>query len=76
MHYEFRPDEWKEGDEKVELLYRPGHYDILCLEGQVYYVVYGCFVITSYASIAMPWELRIALPTMTHLLSHQYLRQL
>jgi len=28
--YEFRPDDWHEGDEKVELLYRPGHYDILC----------------------------------------------
>jgi len=31
--YEFRPDEWREGDEKVELLYRPGHYDILCNDG-------------------------------------------
>ena len=29
--HEFRPDEWTEGvSEKVELLYRPGHYDILC----------------------------------------------
>lgn len=28
--HEFRPDDWREGDEKVELLYRPGHYDILC----------------------------------------------
>jgi len=31
--YEFRPDDWREGDEKVELLYRPGHYDILCHDG-------------------------------------------
>ena len=31
--YEFRPDQWREGDEKVELLYRPGHYDILCHDG-------------------------------------------
>ena len=30
MVYEFRPDNWKEGDEKVDLLYCPGHYDILC----------------------------------------------
>jgi len=30
--HEFRPDDWREGDEKVELLYRPGHYDILCKE--------------------------------------------
>jgi len=30
--HEFRPDDWREGDEKVELLYRPGHYDILCQE--------------------------------------------
>jgi ubiquitin thioesterase protein OTUB1 len=30
--HEFRPDDWSEGDEKVELLYRPGHYDILCQE--------------------------------------------
>jgi ubiquitin thioesterase protein OTUB1 len=32
--HEFRPDEWTEGvSEKVELLYRPGHYDILCHDG-------------------------------------------
>jgi ubiquitin thioesterase protein OTUB1 len=30
MVYEFRPDETSETDEKVELLYSPGHYDILC----------------------------------------------
>jgi ubiquitin thioesterase protein OTUB1 len=29
--HEFRPDEWT--GEKVELLYRPGHYDILCHDG-------------------------------------------
>ena len=32
--HEFRPDDWNDSDggEKVELLYRPGHYDILCRE--------------------------------------------
>jgi ubiquitin thioesterase protein OTUB1 len=31
--HEFRPDDWTGNHDTVELLYRPGHYDILCHNG-------------------------------------------